>query len=411
MRKAPERGRNTSSTRKRVNHRRFKIHSLARRACNKKVNHVEPIELMRTEELTSVPNDQDDTRPPQQVVVKFVARGRQTNRIWRRQLPSQEPVWGNCRFVLDPDATDYDWFVVHDDLPPAGSERFSLRTERLPCDPQNTILFTLEPASIKVYGSDYLAQFGHVITSQEPWVMRSHTGAEFAQPCLRWFYGVSDHKLLNYDDLCAARPPKKTELISTVCSHKNQTNTLHRRRFDFTQELRSALPKLDVFGRGVRPIDDKAEAIDEYHYHVTIENHVFKHHWTEKLADAFLGYCLPFYCGAPNAADYFPSESLIPIDIHDPGQAIATIQKAIRDDEYTKRLPYIIEARRRVLDEHNIFAVIDNVVNRTAPTHQVSLRDGILRSRRALRRHDPVRTIRYLYERVRVKTAHRWRAV
>ena len=35
------------------------------------------------------------------------------------------------------------------------------------------------------------------------------------------------------------------------------------------------------------------------------------------LPDAFLGYTLPFYHGCPNANEYFPPESFIPIDIND----------------------------------------------------------------------------------------------
>jgi len=41
-------------------------------------------------------------------------------------------------------------------------------------------------------------------------------------------------------------------------------------------------------------MNDKAAALDPYQYHIAIENHVFTHHMTEKLPDAFLGYTLPF---------------------------------------------------------------------------------------------------------------------
>ena len=52
--------------------------------------------------------------------------------------------------------------------------------------------------------------------------------------------------------------------------------------------------------------------------HIAVENHIAPHHWTEKLSDSFLGYCLPFYIGCPNAADYFPEQSFIGLDIEDP---------------------------------------------------------------------------------------------
>ena len=51
-----------------------------------------------------------------------------------------------------------------------------------------------------------------------------------------------------------------------------------------------AFPEADWYGRGMCAIDEKANALFPYQYHLCIENHLAKHHWTEKLADAFLGW-------------------------------------------------------------------------------------------------------------------------
>src|SRR5690606_12128399 len=75
-----------------------------------------------------------------------------------------------------------------------------------------------------------------------------------------------------------------------------------------------------------------------------------------------LGLTLPFYCGCPNATDYFPAESFIPIDLKDAEGAARIIRDAILNNEYEKRLPAIIEARRRVLVEYNFFAVISREI-------------------------------------------------
>ena len=42
------------------------------------------------------------------------------------------------------------------------------------------------------------------------------------------------------------------------------------------------LPELDIFGHGVNPMNDKAEALDPYRFHIAVENHVYDHHLTEK---------------------------------------------------------------------------------------------------------------------------------
>lgn len=294
--------------------------------------------------------------------VKFVARGsRATPAIWLRQFPGGHPVWHECHFDFDPEARDYDWLVVYDDLPAHDGERFSRRIEALACPVANTLLITSEPSSVKFYGAAFLNQFGHVLTGHEPWVI-THPGAIYSQPALRWYYGLSADAIRTYDEMAAHPPRTKTRDLATVCSSKQQKHTLHHARYTFVQNLKQHLPEMDIFGHGVRFIADKAESLDPYRYHLAIENHISRHHWTEKLSDAFLGLTLPFYHGCPNAADYFPPESFIPIDLNDPAGTAVTIRRAIANNEYEKRLPFIEEARRRVLTEYNVFAVVGALV-------------------------------------------------
>ena len=86
----------------------------------------------------------------------------------------------------------------------------------------------------------------------------------------------------------------KTRTISTVCSIRQGRLTLHYKRYNFTNKLKDRIPELDIYGHGVKTMNDKAEALDAYQYNIVIEDHVYRHHLTEKLPDAFLGYTLPF---------------------------------------------------------------------------------------------------------------------
>ena len=347
-----------------------------------------------------------------EILVKFVAKGNLLTEadIWRRQLPANQSAWGNCRFTFDPEASEYDWLVAYDDLPPGSArnqqQKTRLRTEKLACPREHTLLITAEPSSIKVYSKDFLNQFGVILTSQEPWAI-PHANAIFSQPALRWFYGLPYGKdrngLVDLDTLRTMKLPVKKHNISTVCSDKRMSYTTHSRRYDFVQELKAALPELEVFGHGVREIDDKALALDDYRYHIAIENHVCDHHWTEKLSDAFLGYTLPLYYGAPNAADYFPPQSFIPIDIHDLDASLATIQKTIENNEYEKRLPYIMEARQQVLEQYNIFAVIEREIRRLHDPSRTAQPGDVIMSRHALRRSSLRHYIREMLDRLRVK--------
>lgn len=329
--------------------------------------------------------------------IKFI--GTYGDQRWLRQFPGKVPEWGGCEFILDPVAPDYDWLVVYNDLPS------NIGEESLPCPREQTILVTTEPSSIKAYGNAFTAQFGCVLTSQPEWAL-PHRNRIYSQPALQWFYGMGRERLISYDEMVANPPLEKSRLISTVCSTKQQRHTLHHRRYRFTQELKKRIPGLDIFGHGVRPMDDKAESLDLYRYHVAVENYIGLHHWTEKLSDPFLGVALPFYCGCPNAGDYFPEESFIPIDIGDVDGASEIIRKAIRDQEYEKRLPYILEARRRVLEQYNIFSVLSREIEARGEGPRLGSGGGALLSRRLLRKRHPTVALQDFYEKCRLRILH-----
>jgi hypothetical protein len=322
---------------------------------------------------------------------------------WRRQLPDASTRIGGCEFLLDVKARDYDWLVVYDDLPKKEGERFSSWTEALPCPRERTMLFMREPSSIKLYGKDYLNQFGHIISSQEPWAI-PHPRHHYEQPALRWFYGAGDAAFRTLDGMRAETFPDKAGLVSTVCSAKQQGHTLHEARYEFTFRLKQDLPELEIFGRGVRPIADKADALDAYRYHIAVENHVAEHHWTEKLADSFLGWTVPFYHGAPNAADYFPADSFIPIDIGDYEGSLRIIREELASGRYESRKAAVAEARRRVLDDYNIFAVAARKIT-SLQSGPASGRDEKILARHALRKR-PLVAVSFFFESLKA-AAHR----
>jgi hypothetical protein len=339
--------------------------------------------------------------------VKFISRVE--TRTWLRQFPDRNPVWDQCEFVFDIEARNYDWVVVYDDMPPQHQERFSTRQEQLACPQKNTLLVTGEPSSIKTYGDAFTHQFGHVLTSHFDWAL-PHPGRIWSQPALQWFYGIGSQEEIPYDALHDTAPWEKPRTLSAVCSSKQQKHTLHNRRYEFTMQLKDLLPDMELYGHGVRDMDDKAEALHDYRYHVAIENHRGPHHWTEKLADPFLALSLPFYYGCTNASDYFPEESFIELDINDAEESARIISTSIDNNEYEKRLPAIIEARRRVLEEYNLFAVLGREIGNLNRTPSQGDSGSILRSRRAANRASPVAGLKYFYQKGRNRLLHQVRS-
>lgn len=344
--------------------------------------------------------------------VKLIARNLNdaTDLIWSKQIDLSRfgPDGSSAiEFTLDPDDRNYDWLVVYDEIPklpvtPAGPSGSFRRSEILNCPPANCILVTSEPSTIKIYGKRFLSQFGHVLTGLEPWSVGHHPGAIYEQSSMVWFYGRQPDARpkgdYSFEKIANAAWPDKPRLISTVCSSKHQRNTLHFQRYKFTHLLKSQLPDLQIFGFGHTWIAEKADALDPYKYHLAIENHIAPHHWTEKLADAFLGYCLPLYFGAPRAADYFPKNAFIALDLARPDWSIARIKDAIAGDEFTARKAAIEEARARIIHEHNLFPHIARIIEERGGATGKPTAPATIHSRYVLRKTSPWYAVSHMVE-------------
>lgn len=341
---------------------------------------------------------------PKKIRVKLI--GSTPASTWLHQFPHDEPVWGECAFVFDRNDPNYDWLLVYDDLPARAGETKKISREPLACPRAHTLLVTMEPSSVKIYGDAYTRQFGVVLTSQPEWAL-PHPNRIYSQPALHWFYGVGRQQTVPFDAILGETPENKSRDVSMVYSPKAMRHTLHYHRARFMRELVKLMPEIETFGRhSTRALDDKADCLRGYRYHVAIENYIGEHHWTEKIADPFLGLSLPFYCGCPNLAEYFPQESFIPIDIRRPEEAAKIIRGAIANREFEKRLPALIEARRRVMFEYNLFAVAAREIARLHRADAKPEPGAVILSRRAMRASSPSILVRDLYGKLRGRLLH-----
>ena len=289
------------------------------------------------------------------MIIKYLRKGPvpALRKVGHPELPPELHAKG-CTFDLSPACGQYDWLVVVNDLP---------KPEKLSCPVKNTIFICGEPLSIGgVHPSRFLRQFAIVVSSRESVFVRHPC---LIQSTMTWgwhHYSPKNHRI-DYDTMCNKPPPIKSKSISVVCS-QNQLTKYHRRRLSFIEQLTKLLPEIDRFGRGYAPVDAKRDVILPYRYHIAIENYQCGNYWTEKLADAWLGYSLPFYYGASNISRWFPPESYIPIDIADLKRSAKTISDAINADEYSKRLPYIQEARHLLMSKYNRFLQIRKTIQK-----------------------------------------------
>lgn len=276
----------------------------------------------------------------------------------RRFMGARTFDWeGRIRFTCDPAEADYDWLCVYDELPRDWPE---LRRGAMPlrCPPSRTILATQEPVSVKSYNAAYAGQFARLLTNRPP-SAEGHPGYVRGEGYMVWYTGRA------FAEEAARRMPdaaEKTKGISVVCSSKKMRHTNHLDRFRLVSSIVETVPGVDWFGKGVRPLKSKYDALDPYKYHIAVENHVAEGHWTEKLADAIVCGCLTFYAGDSSVARILPAGSFIPIPIDDPARAAKIISDAVEAGEWERRRDAIAEARRLLLTKYNFFAQVAEVV-------------------------------------------------
>jgi len=265
-----------------------------------------------------------------------------------RLTPGGSLRWGACRFDLNPGEGGHaDFAVVLGNARPR---------DRFVCAPENTLFIAGEPVSKKRYPQAYYRQFGHVVDSH---AASRHAHLHVSALGLNWHVGLdrgSNSYRYGYDHLSGLACPSKQNRISVVCSNASKTEG-QRRRLALLDGLKQRLgDRLVHFGRGFEPVGDKMDAILPYRFHLVLENSVQANYWTEKLADAYLGWAYPVYLGCPNVGDYLPAEAQVCINDMDADAAAERISGLLDQPLGQQREAALAEARRRVLDVYNPFA-------------------------------------------------------
>jgi hypothetical protein len=249
---------------------------------------------------------------------------------YKKQTPKSAGVWKDIIGVSDIRKADYCIIL--------GGNR-----TRINFDPEKTIYVKREPDFIELCPS----ASGHVILWKN-----IHCG-------ITWWLNKS------YDELKAMNYLEKNKEISCIVSTK------HTHRFAFVEKIMEKNNLVDLFGRGHKNFKNhgcykgsleydgncKFLGLSSYRYSIVLENSQEKNYWTEKLADAFLGWCVPVYWGCPNIGDYFDRNSYKTIDIEDP-DPLGTIREIISKPVDKSVIESIGASRNKILDEYNIWEVI-----------------------------------------------------
>ena len=273
-----------------------------------------------------------------------------------RQTPGQKGIWGDYEFIINEDIEECDYWVVYEGLE---------HKENVYCYPENIFLITGEPPSVKKYNKNFLQQFFGVITSHTE---IEHSRRFYTQQALPWMVGGrylakektwDEHFSKDYDELSNINGSiQKIKLMSMVCSNKDFTSG-HSQRMQFVKKLSKHFGSdIDIFGVGIKNIEDKWDAIATYKYHIVVENCAINNYFSEKLSDSFLASTYPLYYGCPNITEYFPADSLSTININDLDAAIVSIENIINSNLSESNKKAVAIAKDKALNEYNLFPML-----------------------------------------------------
>jgi hypothetical protein len=258
-----------------------------------------------------------------------------------RQTPNQSFQWKGITFTED-DVESCDYLVILD---------YPKNDFTVNVNPENILHICLEPANeiskYRQYANKNIAIIYNQIQNSGKFVN--------SQPALPW------HVDGDYDFFKNLLPTnlQKENKIAWVTS--NQRNSIqHNQRMNFLDKI-SHLDFMQIYGRGLQPIDSKWEVMKSAKYAIAYENFVNDFNWTEKISDCFLSYTVPIYYGCANITNYFPEDAIIQLDPKDKHVDLF-LKEIVTSNQWEIKLNAITKARELVLDHYQIFPFITNQI-------------------------------------------------
>jgi hypothetical protein len=266
----------------------------------------------------------------------------------KNQWPSTPPVeFSDISFVFD-EGTEADHAVV---LNGVANDR------RVRCPPDRVWAIVQEPPT-RWHRHMHRGQraFSRIYTSDV-----SLGGSRYR----RFWSGVGWHVGRSYDELVQASYPRKSVDLAWVTSNST-TLPGHKKRMRFLRRLAADVP-VELWGRGIRPIECKWDALSPARYSIAFENHAGTPYWSEKITDCFLAYSTPIYYGSNEIGRYFPRNSFVSLDPDDP-LAIDRIKDLVASRFHEEHFDELMEARDLCLHRYNTLFFIAREIEASPPS-------------------------------------------
>jgi len=167
-------------------------------------------------------------------------------------------------------------------------------------------------------------------------------------------------------------PITKTKTLSTICTSKYWDEG-HILRINMLRYFEKNGLVIDIYGKenthqfiqykGPLDENEKSKGILPYKYYFMMENSFENNYASEKIWEPILSESLCFYYGCKNLATHIDERSYVQLD-RDCAKSYQIICKAIKEDWYTQRLPYIKATKRDILNRLYFFPTLYTDIQR-----------------------------------------------
>lgn len=259
----------------------------------------------------------------------------------KRQTPFCSMQWNDFTFTEDT-VDECDYLVVLD----YPKDDFSVKV-----NPNNILSICLEPPNEVSKYRQYANKKVAIIYNQLD-IKKNNILSHGALP---W------HINKDYDFLSKLHPQDLVKENKIVWITSNQRASKgHQVRMNFLEGIKD-LPFISLYGRGINPIEDKWEVLQNSKYAIAYENFHNDYYWTEKIVDCYLSYTMPIYYGCEKIDDFFPKDSFIRLDPKDKHIDLF-LKEIVHSNRWENNIEAITQARDLVLNEYQLFPFLYKII-------------------------------------------------
>lgn len=140
---------------------------------------------------------------------------------------------------------------------------------------------------------------------------------------------------------------EKQHLVSFVGGKHENPKGGHIFRNEVVDFLLNTDVRSHCYGKGIKPVKSKLEALSGYCFSITMENGCEDYYFTEKIIDCFFCDTVPLYWGCPSIAEFFDYRGMIIFknidDLH-------SIINGLSHEKWKLMLPYVQINRKKAED-------------------------------------------------------------